>query len=377
MSKLLPIFIISLLLSLTTTLLAAPIKFDGSSAEAYQSSVITISRDLSYEQRTKLYVAILKLKLKGINSASEIQNKPNLVNGAPSAEFLKSIDGLTYREIIALAESTSNLQVQIKRNNGVIPKSSQKEPKFAKLKNKPLRPVKPSPTQVNYGLDPIYIEEPIWPSSAIINGQNGWVYIEFQLDEVAQPVNVSVIDSSPGTLFVKSALNSVQLWTFELPEEYDKNKKYKYLMEFKIEEDSSPTSYDPGFKGDVAKLPISTLTINNSKIDSIDDEQITMSLDYSLEPYHQGDRIYGCQIVFKNSENEFMPIGLPPEMMCTLTKGSGTKIISSPLPDDYELDLMNGELKFMIVVMQRVDDRKYQLIGMTRFYNYKLKGFSD
>ncbi len=87
----------------------------------------------------------------------------------------------------------------------------------------------------NGGGIPVQITDPFYPSKAAINGQEGWVYFEFELNKNGNPVNLLVLDSYPGDVFVKNATTSIVQWTFDTNNVNRKNIKQYYLMEFKLE----------------------------------------------------------------------------------------------------------------------------------------------
>jgi TonB family protein len=354
---------------------AAPYKVDGSSSEAFKSSINYISKDLSDEQKVQLALALLKLKLAGVNSASQLQQRPELMANEPTQELLDTVNGLTYREIIALAEQTSTLQISIGRGadskRPAIPLPP-KQPRMREFPKDPKTlPIKPEPEVDGHELSAIYVEEPRWPSSALWAGQEGWVLLEFKLDDKGQPVNVTMLDSSPEKVFDSSAIASLPKWVFELPPGHKTESIYQYVLEYRLAEDD-----DFDFQGDVTSLSISTVDIKQVKLESLTDEQLVLSINYSLEPFHQGDRIYEAIIMFKHSEGYFEPVPTLPVGENLLTEPSGTTLITTPLPDQSELELLKGELQYVIMVMQRSDDKgTYSSIGSSRIFRKQLDGF--
>ncbi len=87
----------------------------------------------------------------------------------------------------------------------------------------------------NGGGIPVQITEPLYPRKAAINGIEGWVHFEFKLSKEGHPVNLLVLDSYPGDVFVKNATTSIVQWTFDTNSVNNKNRKQYYLMEFKLE----------------------------------------------------------------------------------------------------------------------------------------------
>lgn len=78
---------------------------DGSNAESTQLSIEIIQEGLSSRQREEFVLALLVLQLSSINTAVDILMKPELAEGVHYETLGPLIDGLTYDEILAKAET--------------------------------------------------------------------------------------------------------------------------------------------------------------------------------------------------------------------------------------------------------------------------------
>ncbi len=274
--------------------------------------------------------------------------------------------------LIFLLASSVTLHAETNKIDGSVRSQESKSDTGRKKKTRLVRPV----PELQYdSLTPVEIDEPRWPSSALINGQNGWVSLELQIDVEGIPEDVSVVDSSPSKLFDKTALKSIKKWRFELPENHSADHRYSFLMEFQVLDEGNNEIIDQEFNGDIEGLSNSTLKINHAEIELIDDERVSVSIDYELEPFHEGDRIYGCSFVYIDSENKPQTITFSPDEAYYLTKQADKTIISSPLPDDYELQLLKGKFTFYLMVLQRVDGSSFRKIGKTKYLYHKFSGF--
>jgi len=83
----------------------------------------------------------------------------------------------------------------------------------------------------NGGAEPLTITNPRYPRNAAMNNVEGWVFFEFDLDESGHPINLRLLDSSPGDTFVEGASDAIVKWTFSKNNNQDKS---QYLMEFRL-----------------------------------------------------------------------------------------------------------------------------------------------
>ncbi|MDQ7049941.1 MAG: TonB family protein [Enterobacterales bacterium] len=82
------------------------------------------------------------------------------------------------------------------------------------------------------GAIPISITNPRYPRHAAMNGIEGWVLFEFDLDNNGHPTNLKLIDSFPKDTFVKDASIAIVKWTFSND---NPSKRKQYLMQFQLE----------------------------------------------------------------------------------------------------------------------------------------------
>ncbi len=83
------------------------------------------------------------------------------------------------------------------------------------------------------GAIPIKTIPASYPISAQRAGIEGYVKVTFQLNELGSPIEIDVTDSFPSGVFDSVTLNAIKKWQFELAGA-DKNKEYRYTMEYKL-----------------------------------------------------------------------------------------------------------------------------------------------
>ncbi|TQV85384.1 energy transducer TonB [Aliikangiella coralliicola] len=93
---------------------------------------------------------------------------------------------------------------------------------------------RPLPPVVKQGLKPIKVEQPCFPTKAIKYNAQGWVQVEFSLNENGQAFNVVSLDNSPPGLFESCALSSIRKWVFEIPETHHPENRYQFVFHFKL-----------------------------------------------------------------------------------------------------------------------------------------------
>lgn len=87
-------------------------RIDGSSDAAAQESFEHMRKSLPPQEQQRLLIAMLRLNLIGVSSAVEVASRPDLQNFSP-ARIRDKIKNLTAKEIIDLADRTSNVSVRI------------------------------------------------------------------------------------------------------------------------------------------------------------------------------------------------------------------------------------------------------------------------
>ncbi|MGC6475423.1 MAG: energy transducer TonB [Parvibaculales bacterium] len=55
---------------------------------------------------------------------------------------------------------------------------------------------------------------PRYPNRALSRGVEGWVLLEFTINEVGQAVDIFVVEAEPATMFNRSAMNAVRKWKY-------------------------------------------------------------------------------------------------------------------------------------------------------------------
>jgi TonB family protein len=76
-------------------------------------------------------------------------------------------------------------------------------------------------------------KSPQFPIAAIRRKIEGWVILEYSLDEEGYPYNMIVIDSSPEGYFEKSAVESLSSCRFKAPADVVPDERLKFTLDFK------------------------------------------------------------------------------------------------------------------------------------------------
>jgi hypothetical protein len=83
------------------TPVSPPLRIDSSTQETFQSSWARLRASLTPQQQSQLDLAILPITLGKYRSVTDVP--PSLLTGAGPQNIRAEIDGLTFREILALA----------------------------------------------------------------------------------------------------------------------------------------------------------------------------------------------------------------------------------------------------------------------------------
>ena len=76
-------------------------------------------------------------------------------------------------------------------------------------------------------------QPPQFPVSAIRKKIEGWVIVEYSLDNEGYPLDMVVFDSSPKGYFEKSAIKSMSSCRFKAPSEVVLGERLKFTLDFK------------------------------------------------------------------------------------------------------------------------------------------------
>lgn len=63
-------------------------------------------------------------------------------------------------------------------------------------------------------LKPVKRVEPVYPSAAARAGQEGFVEVEFTVDDGGKVASVSVVNAKPARTFEQAAVKAVKQWVF-------------------------------------------------------------------------------------------------------------------------------------------------------------------
>ena len=93
---------------------------------------------------------------------------------------------------------------------------------------------RPAPQVVEMDLKPIKVEQPCFPMQAIRQNAEGWVQVEFSLDEAGKVTELVTLDNSPPGLFEQCAILSMQHWVFEIPKAHQPDNRYQFVFKFEL-----------------------------------------------------------------------------------------------------------------------------------------------
>ncbi|WP_245321335.1 TonB family protein [Pseudoalteromonas sp. KS88] len=86
--------------------------------------------------------------------------------------------------------------------------------------NEQLRPELNSTETFNSSIVRDYMVEPNYPEHAYKNGIEGWVWLEFDIDESGAVTDITIIDSNPEKTFDKAIINAVKRWHYQASKEH-------------------------------------------------------------------------------------------------------------------------------------------------------------
>ena len=103
-----------------------------------------------------------------------------------------------------------------------------------------LYPVLIKPTgDKSFEAQPIEIKEPKWPRKALMQGIQGLVRVQFDIDKKGIPRNAHILESLPKDIFTKASLKSVVRWRFKPDTDADgkpiARRGLRYTMEYRLE----------------------------------------------------------------------------------------------------------------------------------------------
>lgn len=93
---------------------------------------------------------------------------------------------------------------------------------------------RPAPQIVEIDLKPIKVEQPCFPMKAIRENAEGWVQVEFSLDESGKVTELVTLDNSPPGLFEQCAIHSMKHWVFEVPKSHQPDNRYQFVFKFEL-----------------------------------------------------------------------------------------------------------------------------------------------
>ena len=93
---------------------------------------------------------------------------------------------------------------------------------------------RPTPPIAKSKVKPLKVEQPCFPMRAIRTNAEGWVQVEFSLNEQGRAVEITSVDDSPPGLFQHCALKSIKKWVFEVPQTHQQGNRYQFVFEFKL-----------------------------------------------------------------------------------------------------------------------------------------------
>lgn len=81
---------------------------------------------------------------------------------------------------------------------------------------------------------------PVYPFKARRKHINGFVRLEFSVDEKGRAIDIEVVEAQPAEIFEKSAITALEKWVFEIDENYSGSRRLFQKFDFDME-DAEPT----------------------------------------------------------------------------------------------------------------------------------------
>ncbi|WP_444995593.1 TonB family protein [Aliikangiella sp. IMCC44359] len=93
---------------------------------------------------------------------------------------------------------------------------------------------RPTPSNDKNTAKPLQVKQPCFPAKAVRQKAEGWVQLEFSLDNKGRPKQIISLDDSPKGMFQNCALSSLKHWVFEVPVTHEKEARYQFVFQFKL-----------------------------------------------------------------------------------------------------------------------------------------------
>jgi TonB family protein len=93
--------------------------------------------------------------------------------------------------------------------------------------------------RINFEITPETVVAPVYPFKARRKHINGFVRLEFSVDESGQTQNIKVVEAQPAEVFEKSAINALEKWVFKVDENHSENRRLYQIFDFDMEEPES------------------------------------------------------------------------------------------------------------------------------------------
>lgn len=93
---------------------------------------------------------------------------------------------------------------------------------------------RPTPSNDKNTAKPLQVKQPCFPAKAVRQKAEGWVQLEFSLDNKGRPKQIISLDDSPRGVFQNCALSSLKHWIFEVPATHEKEDRYQFVFQFKL-----------------------------------------------------------------------------------------------------------------------------------------------
>ena len=96
--------------------------------------------------------------------------------------------------------------------------------------------------KVQFEISPETVVAPVYPFKARRQHINGFVRLEFSVDQSGRAKDIHVVDAQPAEVFEKSAINALEKWVFKVAQDHPENKRLYQIFDFDMESESQQLS---------------------------------------------------------------------------------------------------------------------------------------
>jgi TonB family protein len=89
--------------------------------------------------------------------------------------------------------------------------------------------------EVKFEITPKTVVAPVYPFKARRKQINGFVRLEFSVDESGRARDIEVIDAQPSAIFEKSAIAALEKWEFKVKDNHQGSRRLHQIFDFDME----------------------------------------------------------------------------------------------------------------------------------------------